>query len=122
MEYIAIGFLAGTLFAAIMILVMTGGLHDMDKAERNGNSNSIDTDNVADRDNRSVDRDNIDVEEVINVLNVLRMVTTGSETAKLDYAVECVEKVDRLHKWIDLIEGLEDQKKLFDMEGEYVTI
>ena len=104
MEYIAIGFLAGALFAAIMILIMTGGLHDMGKAERNGNTDSLDTDNVADRDNRGVDRDNIDVEEVINTLNVLRMVTTGSETAKLDYAVECVEKVDRLHKWIGEVE------------------
>lgn len=63
-----------------------------------------DTDNVSDRDNRGMDRNNIDVEEVINVLDVLRMVTTGSETAKLDYAVECVEKVDRLHKWIEEVE------------------
>lgn len=115
MEYIAIGFLAGALFAAIMILIMTGGLHDMDKTKLNGNNNSLDTDNVADRDNRGMDRDNIDVEAVVNVLLMLRRLATGSEIDKVDYAVECVEKVDRLHKWIDLIEGLEEQRKLFNL-------
>ena len=102
MEIIAvcatIGLLIG--FALIGVGVIIGG---MDKRKLNGTNNDDDCISIGDGDRVS---DNgfdkqMDAEEVINGLQYLRMSLSPKEKEYLDYACECVEKIERLNKYID---------------------
>ena len=98
MELISVGFLGGALCAVIMYLL--GGVNGMDKNVSNGNIDNGNNDNMACGSDRGMGRDHKDAETVINTLGMLRMVATGAEKSDIDYAAECVLRIERLENWI----------------------
>ena len=98
MEYASLGFLGGAICALIMYLL--GGVNGMDKNVSNGNIDNGNNNNMACGSDRGMGRDHIDVEKVVNTLGVLRMVATGAEKSDIDYAADCVLRIERLENWI----------------------
>ena len=96
--FVTVGLVMAVLFVGIGVCI---GRMDKDEfSGRRGLDSDIsigDGDRVSDN---GFDKQ-MDAEEVINGLQYLRMSLSPKEKEYLDYACECVEKIERLNKYID---------------------
>lgn len=98
MEMFCFGLMGGMILAVIFI---AGGAVYARNTER---SNDVDSDcrvyvPSRDRDRSGNQRDNPQVDEVINVLDTLYVGASSTEKAALDYAKECIDIAHKLAKY-----------------------
>ena len=103
MELMSIGFLAGVVVVLVVLMIGVIRNDGTDKREHDNNSNvpvnipSRDRDRSGD--NRYVEQ--LDAEEVINGLRVIKMGLSRQEQDYIDYSVNCVLKIQKLQRMID---------------------
>jgi len=98
MEMFCFGIFAGMILAVIFI---AGGAVYARNTER---TNDVDSDcrvyvPSRDRDRSGDQRDNPQVDEVISVLDTLRVGASSEEKAALDYSKECIDIAHKLAKY-----------------------
>lgn len=98
MEMFCFGLLGGMILAVIFI---AGGALYARNTER---TNDVDSDirlyvPCRDRDRSGDQRDNPQVEEVIDVLNTMRVGASEKEKAVIDYSKECIDIAHKLAKY-----------------------
>ena len=98
MEMFCFGLMGGMILAVIFIA--GGALY----ARNTEKSNDVDSDcrvyvPCRDRDRSGNQRDNPQVDEVISVLDTLRVGASSEEKAALDYAKECIDIAHKLAEY-----------------------
>ena len=98
MEMFCFGLMGGMILAVIFI---AGGAVYARYTEK---SNDLDSDirvyvPSRDRDRSGGQRDNPQVDEVINVLNTMRVGASSEEKAAIDYAKECIDIAHKLAEY-----------------------
>ena len=96
MEMFCFGIFAGMIIAVIFIA--GGALY----ARNTEKSNDVDSDcrvYVPSRDRSGDQRDNQQVDEVISVLDTMRVGASSEEKAALDYSKECIDIAHKLAKY-----------------------
>ena len=98
MEMFCFGLMGGMILAVIFI---AGGAVYARYTEK---SNAVDSDirvyvPCRDRDRSGGQRDNPQVDEVINVLNTMRVGASSEEKAAIDYAKECIDIAHKLAEY-----------------------
>ena len=98
MEMFCFGLMGGMILAVIFIA--GGALY----ARNTEKSNDLDSDcriyvPCRDRDRSGDQRDNPQMEEVIDVLNTMRVGASEKEKAAIDYAKECIDIAHKLAKY-----------------------
>lgn len=99
MEMFCFGIFAGMILAVIFIA--GGAVYAQRDTQR---TNDVDSDirvyvPSRDRDRGGDQRDNPQVEEVIDVLNTMRVGASSEEKAAIDYAKECIDIAHKLAKY-----------------------
>jgi len=99
MEMFCFGIFAGMVLAVIFI---AGGVVYASRDTQR--TNDVDSDirvyvPSRDRDRSGDQRDNPQVEEVIDVLNTMRVGASSEEKAAIDYAKECIDIAHKLAKY-----------------------
>ena len=98
MEMFCFGLMGGMILAVIFIA--GGALY----ARNTEKSNDVDSDirvyvPCRDRDRSGYQRDNPQVDEVISVLDTLRVGASSEEKAAIDYAKECIDIAHKLAEY-----------------------
>lgn len=99
MNMLCMGFLAGAI--CTLMILMIGGLNGMDKDTHNGHSDSTNNIGVACGADRGDSRRDTDMETALSVLATYRIGATGTEKRGIDYATECIYKVDRILEYME---------------------
>jgi hypothetical protein len=99
MEMFCFGLMGGMILA--VIFVAGGAVYASRDTQR---TNDVDSDirvyvPSRDRDRSGDQRDNPQVEEVIDVLNTMRVGASSEEKAALDYSKECIDIAHKLAKY-----------------------